>query len=157
LEKTELSAKWRRSKKSPKWFNIIKNLDEAESKNTFRAFRIENSRIRRRRYPYKYRVPKTREKRKWKEPEPLTDIFEEKEWIIIVAELTGFKKENLKIHVKDHKLTLFAEARDHKYYKSLNLPKRVIPTTEHTTYKNGVLEIRLRKAAEERSITKIAG
>lgn len=152
-----MSAKWRRSKKNPKWFEIVRKLDEVENKKAFQKFQTRNSRIRGRLYPYKHRVPKAYERRKWKEPEPLIDILEEKHSIIIVAELAGFKKENLKIHAKEKKLTLSAEARDRKYYKSLNLPKRVIPTTIYTTYKNGVLEIRLKKAAEEKVINKIVG
>jgi HSP20 family molecular chaperone IbpA len=46
---------------------------------------------------------------------------------------------------------------DRKYYKSLNLPKRVIPNTIRMTHKNGVLEIRLKKAVEEKTIDKVAG
>jgi len=48
--------------------------------------------------------------------------------------------------VKDQKLTLSAKSKDRRYYKSLNLPNAVIPNAMHTKYKNGVLEIRLRKA-----------
>jgi HSP20 family protein len=58
--------------------------------------------------------------------------------------------------VKGERLTVAAEALDRKYRKSLNLPKRVIPRTIRTTYKNGVLEIRLKKA-EEKSLDKMAG
>ena len=64
----------------------------------------------------------------------------------VVAEIAGFNKETLKIHVKDQKLTLSAKAKDRRYYKSLNLPKVVIPDVMYTKYKNGVLEIKLRKA-----------
>jgi HSP20 family protein len=152
-----LSAKWRRSRKNPKWFEIVRKLDEAENKKSFQKFQSRNSKIRRRSHYYKRKIPKTYERRKWKEPEPLVDILEEKDSVIIVAELAGFKKENLKIHAKEKKLTLSAEARDRRYYKSLNLPKRVIPTTIYTAYKNGVLEIRLKKATEEKTVNKIVG
>ena len=60
--------------------------------------------------------------------------------------IKGFNRETFKINVKDQKLTLSAKSKDRRYYKSLNLPKVVIPNTVHTKYKNGVLEIRLRKA-----------
>jgi HSP20 family protein len=92
-----------------------------------------------------------------REPEPLIDILEEKGEITVVAEFVGFNRENLRIHVKNQRLTLSADASDRKYYKSLNLPKRVIPSTIHTTYKNGVLEVRLRKAVEEKTIDEVAG
>ncbi len=93
-------------------------------------------------------------KRKWKEPKPLIDIFQESNWVTIVAEIAGFNRETLKIDVKDQKLTLSARAKDRRFYKSLNLPKVVIPSVMHTTYKNGVLEIRLRKAVQEEKIKK---
>ena len=56
--------------------------------------------------------------------------------------------------MKDQKLTLSAKAKDRRYYKSLNLPKVVVPNAVHTTYKNGVLEIKLKKASKERTINK---
>jgi len=92
-----------------------------------------------------------------KEPEPLIDVLEEKDGIIVVAELAGFNREDLRIHVKNQRLTLSAESPDRKYHKSLNLPKRVIPSTIHMTYKNGVLEIQLEKTVEEKAIDKVAG
>ena len=93
-----------------------------------------------------YRSSQSYSKKRWKAPKPLIDIFQEKAWITIVAEIAGFNKETLKINVKDQKLTLSAKGKDRRYYKSLNLPKVVIPTVVHTTYKNGVLEIKLKKA-----------
>ena len=73
------------------------------------------------------------------------DIFEENDDLIIIAEFTGFKRENLKVHIERQRLTLSAKNYDHKYYKSLNLPSAVIPNTICTKYKNGVLVIRLKK------------
>jgi HSP20 family protein len=75
----------------------------------------------------------------------------------VVAEFAGFDKENIRTSVKDQRLTLSAHTSDRKYYKSLNLPGRVIPSTMRTTYKNGVLEIHLKKAVEEKAIDKVAG
>jgi HSP20 family protein len=92
-----------------------------------------------------------------KELEPLIDILEERDDVIIVAELAGFNNEDLRIHAENQRVTLSAEASDRKYYKSLNLPKRVIPSTMRSRYKNGVLEIQLKKAAEEKAIDKVAG
>ena len=92
-----------------------------------------------------------------KEPPRLIDVLEDDDEITVVAEFAGFSKENLRINVKNQRLTLFATASDRKYRKSLNLPKRVIPDTACTTYKNGVLEIRLKKALEQEAMDKIAG
>lgn len=124
---------------------------------TSEALRSKESGIKRRTYPYKYRLPRTYRGRAWKEPEPLVDVLEEGDEIIVVAGFAGLKRENLRIQVKDQQLTLSAEALDRKYNKSLNLPKRVVPDSIHTRYKNGVLEIRLRKAPIEKIMDKVAG
>jgi HSP20 family molecular chaperone IbpA len=144
-----LSAKWRRNRKHLKWLEL-KNLTKASSTMEIsKTLRIENMRTARSMHYQKYRLPRGYAKRKWKEPKPLIDIFQEKKWITIVADIAGFNKETLKIHVNDQKLTLSAKAKDRRYYKRLNLPKVVIPNTVHTTFKNGVLEIRLKKAVNE--------
>jgi len=148
LGDAKLSTKWRRSRKQLKW------LDLTSAKDRSKILRVAALRAARNIYPPYYRPSKDFTKRKWKNPKPLIDIFQEKNWITIVAEIAGFNKETLKINVKDQKLTLSAKAKDRRYYKSLNLPKVVVPNAVHTTYKNGVLEIKLKKAPKERAINK---
>ncbi len=96
--------------------------------------------------PSNFRTPKSFAKRNLAEPKPLIDIFQENNYITIIAEIAGFNKETFKIHVKDQKLILSAKSKDRRYYKSLNLPKVVIPDVMYTKFKNGVLEIKLKKA-----------
>jgi HSP20 family molecular chaperone IbpA len=155
--KATLSAKWRRSKKHLKRFKIFEALKRIENKKAPQTFRIKNSRIKRHARPYLYKVPKIYRERKWTEPEHLIDVLEEKDEVIVVAEFAGFNRENIRIHVRNQRLTLSAEALDRKYYKSLNLPTGVIPNSIRTAYKNGVLEIRLKKCIEEKAVDKIAG
>jgi HSP20 family molecular chaperone IbpA len=152
-----LSVKWRRSKKRSGWFNTLRTSNRVKDRNTPQAFRLKNSRAKRQICPYRYRAPRIHRERKWREPRPLIDILEDKSEIIVITEFAGFKRENLKIHIKNQRLTLSAENPDRKYYKSLNLPKRVIPNTMRTTYKNGVLEIRLEKGIGEKAIDQVAG
>lgn len=104
-----------------------------------------------------YRGAKTLKRAVWKEPEPLIDIFKEKDSIVVVAELKGFKRENIKAYAERQRVVLSAKTQGRKYYKSLNLPKEVIPETMRVTYKNGVIEIRLKRALEEKAIKKVAG
>jgi len=146
-----LSAKWRRSKKRSGWLNIFRTLNRVKDKNARQTFRIKTSRIERQTHPYRDKVSKIYSERKLREPEPLIDVLEEKDEIIVFAEFAGFNREDLRINVKNQQLTLSAEALDRKYRKSLNLPKRVIPSNIRTKYKNGVLEIRLKKAIEEKN------
>jgi len=150
-----MSAKWRRNKKHLKWLDL-NNLETRPDKNS-KIFHIQRFRAPLSVHPRKYRLPKHLGKKNWKEPKPLIDIFQEHAWITIVAEIAGFNKETLKIDVKDQKLTLSAKAKDRRYYKSLNLPKVVIPNIIYTTLKNGVLEIKLKKATNEETIKKQVG
>ncbi len=151
-----LSAKWRRSKKQLKWLDM-NDLGEPSSRKRSTTLQIKPKKTARSLRHYNYRLPKGNWKKSWTELKPLIDIFQEKSWITIVAEIAGFNRETLKINVKDQKLTLSAKAKDRRYYKSLNLPKVVIPSIVHTTYKNGVLEIKLKKATKEETIHKQTG
>jgi HSP20 family molecular chaperone IbpA len=155
-EKAILSAKWRRSKKNLKKSNIFKALKRVENKKAPQTFRVKNLWVKSAR-PCSYKTPKIRGKRKWTEREPLIDVLEGKDEVIVVAEFAGFNRENLRIHVRNQRLTLSAEALDRKYHKSLNLPTVVIPKSIRTAYKNGVLEIKLKKGAKEKAVDKIAG
>lgn len=146
----KLSAKWRRSRKHLKWLYLKGDVDSSE------VLHVEPKWAARSAYPEGYRFSQNYAKRKWKAPKPLIDIFQEKNWITIVADIAGFNKESLKINVKERKITLSAKAKDRRYYKSLNLPKVVIPNLMRTTYKNGVLEIKLKKAKKEETINKKA-
>ena len=152
-----MSARWRRNRRNSNRFNIFKAFSRGKEKNASQASRPRKSKSKRLTYANRYTLPKKRAERNVRELEPLIDVLEEKDDVIVVAELAGFNKENLKIHVKNQRLTLSAESSDRKYHKSLNLPKRVIPSTIHTKYKNGVLEIQLKKVAEEKTIDKVAG
>jgi HSP20 family molecular chaperone IbpA len=145
--KENLSVKWRRNKKVSKKFKIVGALNKGKGKKapTFPM----NSKITKWRSPQKIDFQKVYRGKRWKELEPLIDVLEEKDDVVVVAEAKGFNKENLRIQVENQRLTLSAEALERRYRKSLNLPARVIPNTMRTRYKNGVLEIRLKKAAEE--------
>jgi HSP20 family molecular chaperone IbpA len=141
-----MSAKWRRSIKNRKWLDFGDELDEFV-KGTPKLLRSDPLKpVKSTRYGQSFRVPKNFGKRKLCDPKPLIDIFQENNWITIVAEIAGFNKESFKINVKDQKITLSAKSKERRYYKSLNLPKVVIPSDIHTTFKNGVLEIKLKKA-----------
>lgn len=77
--------------------------------------------------------------------EPLVDLFDEADKIIIVAEIPGVDEENIKIALKDDILELKAEDSDVKYYKEILLPSKVKKESLSSTYKNGVLEVTLAK------------
>jgi HSP20 family molecular chaperone IbpA len=142
-----MSAKWRRTKKNRKWLDY--NSVEVRPKKP-KTLKIESRPIKAIR-SQTFHPSKSKVKGKFQDPKPLIDVFQEQNWIIIVADIAGFNKESFKINVKDQKITLSAKAKDRRYYKSLNLPKVVIPNVMYTTFKNGVLEIKL-KAQNEQTI-----
>jgi HSP20 family molecular chaperone IbpA len=153
-----MSAKWRRSVKNRRWLDFEPAKKSSKSESKPKALRMEPLKPEKKmRSNQSYRTPRSYSKRKFAEPKPLIDIFQENNWITIVADIAGFNKESFKINVKDQKITLSAKGKDRRYYKSLNLPKVVIPNIIHTTYKNGVLEIKLKKAFKEEPIKKQVG
>lgn len=143
-----MSAKWRRSTKNRKWLDLNDDFGAKKPvKSKPKTLRIETLKPKKTgRSSPSFRTPKSFAKRKFADPKPLIDIFQENNWITIVAEIAGFNKESFKINVKDQKITLSAKSKERRYYKSLNLPKVVIPSDIHTSFKNGVLEIKLKKA-----------
>jgi HSP20 family protein len=76
--------------------------------------------------------------------EPLVDVFDEELEIIIVAELPGVGEGEIHIEVKDDILSLETSG-ERKYAKEILLPAPVNAATLQEAYKNGILEIRLKK------------
>lgn len=79
------------------------------------------------------------------EREPIVDIFDEKEEVRIIVEVPGVTEESIKTGINGDVLTLEAKDSDRKYYKEIVLPKEIDPGTLKSKYKNGVLEIRVKK------------
>ena len=97
---------------------------------------------------------------------PLIDVYETPEEFVVVAELPGVKKEDIAISVVDSELEIRAEVkreeevkeeayfRRERYYKGfyrrIRLPTAVQAEKAKAKYENGVLTIRLPKAAIEK-------
>jgi len=79
------------------------------------------------------------------EREPMTDIFDEKEEIKLYAEMPGINEEDIKLDLKGDILDISAQSGDRKYHKEVLLPAKVKPETLISSYKNGMLEIKLEK------------
>jgi len=86
---------------------------------------------------------KPREKRISEEREPLVDVMREGNEIIIIAELPGVEKEDIKISGEKDSLEIKVETAQRKYYKELKLPAEVNHKKAKVSYKNGILEVRL--------------
>ncbi len=79
------------------------------------------------------------------EREPLVDVFDEKDHIVVIAELPGADEERVSARVEGDILTISATGSDRKYYKEVILSEDVDADTLQSKYKNGVLEIRINK------------
>jgi HSP20 family protein len=77
--------------------------------------------------------------------EPIVDVFDEADRILVIAELPGVSENKIKIEVAGDILSLTASDKDKKYAKEILLPGRVKPDSVRTSYKNGILEITLEK------------
>ena len=79
--------------------------------------------------------------------EPLVDIFENEKEVTVIAELPGIEEKDIKTEVEERTLKISAETKERKYSKEVELPAAVTSELE-LTYKNGVLEVKLKKKAE---------
>jgi len=156
---------WRRRKKSP-WFDIYDEFDRLEEmmdEMMQRAFEMPSKGAKFRR-PYVYgfsmsvgpdgkpmiqefgnvqssqRGPRIREER-----EPLVDVMEEDKDVVILAELPGVERDDINLHATEDHLTISVDTAERKYHKELILPAMVDPKSAQASYKNGVLEVRLKK------------
>jgi HSP20 family molecular chaperone IbpA len=135
----DTSARWRRTNKNRKWLDISELAAPKKPKGSVHKCKSSPT-------PPNFRTPLSYAKRKGQDPKPLIDIFQDNSTITVVAEIVGFNNDSVKVNVKDQRITLSAKSKERRYYKSLNLPKVVIPDETHTKFKNGVLEIKLKKA-----------
>jgi HSP20 family protein len=95
------------------------------------------------------------------------DLFEDKNDIVIKAELPGMEKENVEVKLTDHMLTIQGEkkkeeeVKEENYYRSersygsfvrtLELPADVHADKVKASFKNGILEVRLPKTEEAKT------
>jgi HSP20 family protein len=82
--------------------------------------------------------------------EPLTDVFEEDDHLLVVAEVPGVREQDLKIDlVGGDVLIIEAERRSARYRKELLLPRACSRDRMTIKCNNGVVEIRLDDAPSD--------
>ena len=95
---------------------------------------------------------------------PAIEIYEEKDDVVVKAELPGMKKEDLELNISDNLLTIKGEKKKEEevkekgyYYsersygsftRTVEIPKDVQTDKVKASFKDGVLEIRLPKTEE---------
>ena len=78
------------------------------------------------------------------EREPLVDVFDEGDVILVIAELPGVEEDDIHPEVEDDILSLSTTG-DREYAKEILLPSLVDPVMMEANYRNGVLQVRLSK------------
>jgi len=75
--------------------------------------------------------------------EPLVDVFEEEDHVLVVAEMPGVAEEDVQLELQDDILTVVAAKGEKKYRKEVLLPASFSAKKMTYTCGNGVLEVRL--------------
>ena len=103
---------------------------------------------------------------------PAMDLYEEKDEVVVKAELPGISKDDLDVTLTESTLTLKGEkkkeeeVKEKNFYRSerssgsfvrtIDLPSEVKADQAKASFKNGVLEIRLPKTEDaKRKVTKV--
>jgi len=84
--------------------------------------------------------------------EPLVELNEEEDQIIVIAEMPGVKKENITLKATSNSLTISTEEKTslgHRYYKEIELPSTINSDYAKARYANGILEVKLKKEKVE--------
>lgn len=79
------------------------------------------------------------------EREPITDIFDEENEVMIIAEMPGIEKSDVKIDLKEDILEISAVSKNRTYRKELLLPLKASMQNLNHKFTNGILEIRIKK------------
>jgi HSP20 family protein len=96
---------------------------------------------------------------------PAVDVFDERDAVVLKAELAGMKPDDIQIEVEDNVLTIKGERAfnekvdDERYHRverrfgsfrrSLALPQGIKADETKAVYEDGILEVRVPKAAAE--------
>ena len=80
--------------------------------------------------------------------EPLVDIFDEGDFLLVVAELAGVAEKDITYDIQQDILTISGQTGDRKYFKEMLLPSAVQKERSTSSYKHGILELKLWKAPQ---------
>ena len=79
------------------------------------------------------------------EREPLTDIIECDNDVAVTVEMPGIEKNDVDLNVTNDALEINVNTPNRKYHKRLDLPCDVLPKTTTATYKNGILDVVIKR------------
>ncbi len=83
------------------------------------------------------------------EREPLVDVMEADGEVVVVSELPGVERDDIRLEATDRSLKVEVGSPKRRYFKELDLPHLVDPGSARASYKNGVLEVRFSKSEQK--------
>lgn len=72
--------------------------------------------------------------------EPATDVFDEVDWIRVVADMPGVDPDTVRVTGDGDRLTISAQGANRRYARTLRLPKPVLPAPAPPSLVNGIME-----------------
>lgn len=78
--------------------------------------------------------------------EPVTDIIEAGDEVTVTVEIPGVTKDDIDLTVAPTRARIHVDADRRRYFKTVDLPASVDPDSTKATYRNGVLDIAIKKA-----------
>lgn len=83
--------------------------------------------------------------------EPLVEVAEEENNIIVIAEMPGVTKQEIELKATSRSLTIQTKNNEfgRNYYKEIDLPAAINSEYAKARYQNGILEVKLKKSDEE--------
>ncbi len=83
--------------------------------------------------------------------EPDAEVVVDSSWIYVTLELRGASRETLEVTTTQNLLTVHAlEAEGRVFHREVELPQPVEPDAASVTYRNGVLDVTLRRIRAHR-------
>jgi len=83
------------------------------------------------------------------ERKPLIDVMGTKDEVHVIAEMPGVDRMDVQLETTESKLDIRAQNESRKYSESVELPVKVDPHSAKATYRNGVLEVKLKRVQPE--------
>lgn len=77
--------------------------------------------------------------------EPLVDVFDEADEVVVTAEIPGVGENEISLSLEGNQLALSTTGR-HRYAKEIVLPGTIDPASLERSHRNGILQVKLRKA-----------
>ena len=79
------------------------------------------------------------------EREPLVDVIDGRDEVTVIAELPGVEKGDIEMNADERNLSITVETKERRYHKELGMPADVDPDSIKAAYKNGILEVKLKR------------